>query len=285
MSQSSDYGSGVDDLIVDVVDGIVVLTTVTPQLPVADPLIEDSQGSDYIPPQGNLEGGDPDSQTSYVTTEPDSDGLEKVHIDEDSKVLSKDEVEKAKVDALRARCQSVQSDYTSRRSTHEDGKALAQQILSRVSTKVEGWCKLSLAAPTSSKGYSQVSGEGVNKFATLQELVLWAGGGSKPAFSGKTDPNDVSHLCDRPACTIPQHVVVESKDANNRRKGCVMAVRCSAKCRDCNGTKELFICPHEPSCIRFREGYATFEDYLENGICEDRSPLADERSAKRLRTE
>jgi len=282
MSQSTDYGSSdIDQLLVGVCDGHVVITAVTPEASIADALLlDDSQGSDYLPP---LE--DRDSQTSYVTPEPLSDGIDAIQLGEDSKVLTKQEVDQIKIDALRARCQSVHSDKTSRRSTHEDGQALAKKILSKITTVPDGWCKLSTAAPTSGKGYSQVSGEGVNKFATLQELVLWAGGGAKPAHSDKTDPNDVSHLCDQPACTVPSHVVVEAKDANNRRKGCVMAVRCSRKCRECNGSKDLFICMHKPSCVRFRDGYASFEEYLKNGICEDRSSEIQERDPKRSRAE
>ena len=281
MSQSTDYGSSdIDQLLVDVHDGHVVIAAVEPEASIADALLlDDSQGSDYLPPLA-----DRGSQTSYETPDPPSDGIESIQLTEGPKELTKQEVDQNSIDTLRARCQSVHSDKTSKRSTHEDGKVLALKILSKISTRPDGWCKLSTAAPTSSKGYSQVSGEGVNKFATLQELVLWAGGGAKPAFSDKTDPNDVSHLCDRPACTVPSHVVVEAKDANNRRKGCVMAVRCSAKCRDCNGSKDLFICPHTPSCVRFRDGYASFEEYLRNGVCEDRSPLAEERDAKRSRT-
>lgn len=283
MSQSSDYGSSdIGQLLVDVHDGHVFITGVTPEAPIADALLlEDSQGSDYLPPLV----GETNSQTSYVTPDPPSDGIEAIQLEEDPKELTKPEVEQAKIDALRARCQSVHSDLTSKRNTHDDGKVFAAQILSKAPTRPDGWCLLSTQASTSSKGYSQVSSHGVNKCATLQELVLWAGGGAKPAFSEKTDPNDVSHLCDRPACTIPSHVAVETKAANNRRKGCVMAVRCSSKCRECNGSKDLFICPHIPSCIRFRKGYTSFEEYRENGVCEDRSLQEEERDTKRLRAE
>jgi Zinc-binding loop region of homing endonuclease len=240
MSQSTDYGSSdIDQLVVDVHDGnVIIITSVIPEASIADALLlESSQGSDYLPP---LE--DRDSQTSYVSLGALSDGVDSIQLHE-PRELTGQEVDQAKVDALRARCQSVHSDKTSRRSTHEDGQALASSILSKINTVPDGWCRLSTAAPTSDKGYSQVSGGGVNKFATLQELVLWAGGGAKPAYSGRTDPNDVSHLCDRPACTIPSHVMVEPREANNRRKGCVMAVPCSRKCRECNGSKDLFICP------------------------------------------
>jgi hypothetical protein len=74
------------------------------------PLLEDSQGSDFLPPMEDC-----DSQTSYVTPEPPSDGLDQVHLEDVSKVPTKPEVDQAKIDAMRARCQSVRSDYTSRR--------------------------------------------------------------------------------------------------------------------------------------------------------------------------
>jgi hypothetical protein len=286
MSQSTDYGSSgdLDDFEVNVLDdGCVYMSA--PDAPIADATLPDSsQGSTYQPPI------DKDSQSSWASTpapHPPSDDFERICLGEletpAEKELDEEERRSHRVQAMRARCQSVRSDKTQRRSTHEDGQALALQILAKVKTKPEGWCRLSTAKPTSDKGYSQVSADGVNKFATLQELVLWAGGGSKPAHAGRTDPNDVSHLCDRPACTVPSHVVVETKDRNNARKGCVMSVKCSRKCRECNGLKDLLICPHVPNCVRFRDGFTSFEDYIENGVCEDRSLLADDRDSKRHR--
>ena len=218
MSQSTNYGSDIDDLVVGVLDGHVYMAAIERDVPIAEALLlDDSQGPDYeLPPLGGQS-----SQTSHVTSHPPSDELEALALEgtPEERVLTMEEKAQAKIDHMRARCQSVHSDKTSKRKTHEDGAALARQILSRIPTVPDGWCKLSTAADTG-KGYSQVSYSGANKFATLQELVLWAGGRAKPAFSDKTDPNDVSHLCDQRQCTIPSHVVVETKAANNNRKGC-----------------------------------------------------------------
>lgn len=179
----------------------------------------------------------------------------------------------AKKAQMEARCQSVVSDETSRRGSHEDGVALCKQILAKYKTFTQGWCNLTTLKPSKTDGYVQISHGGANKFTTLGCVVLWASGRAKPAYSGKTDPWDVSHLCDEPRCTVLEHVTVESRQKNNARKGCVGSVLCSRNCGKCRGLKYLFICPHAPRCIRHRPGYRSPEDFIENGLCEDRSPI------------
>lgn len=61
----------------------------------------------------------------------------------------------------------------------------------------------------------QLSFAGANKFATLGEVLLWAGGTTLNVTG-----NQCSHLCCNPLCKIPAHVVVESAQKNNQRKGC-----------------------------------------------------------------
>lgn len=275
MSQETDYGSELDDVIVSV-QGEHVYMTLAPEVPFSRAtFLDSSQGSGYAPLPGSI----PSSPVS--SDDPPSDGLETLQLAEGTPTMTRQEHAQAVIDEMRAKCMSVRSDKTSRRSEHEDGPALARAILAKLKTTTKGWCVLSTAVDTG-RGYSQVSYGGANHFATLQECVLWASGNAKPASGEKADPYDVSHLCDERQCTVPSHVTVESKAANNSRKGCKAAVRCSSACRKCNGRKDIFICEHDPRCVRFREGYDTFEEYLENGICEDRwmEPVM-----KRLRTE
>ena len=60
---------------------------------------------------------------------------------------------------------------------------------------IQGWCKICTLKPNKHNGYIQVSWEGANHFAVLQEMVLWAQG--KIAGVGE----QYSHLCGQPACT------------------------------------------------------------------------------------
>ena len=52
----------------------------------------------------------------------------------------------------------------------------AEEILSRLPARTEGWCELIQLRPTKRGGYIQLSVAGVNKFANLQAVVLWADG-------------------------------------------------------------------------------------------------------------
>jgi len=164
--------------------------------------------------------------------------------------------------------------------TWTPGREVAQELLDAeaeagyTAPKPNSWCTVSTKAPSKAGGYIQLSTGGANKFATLQEVALWASGQQKPSFDPrvhKVDPNDVSHLCDEPACTIPSHVCVEPKGDNNSRKGCLGVVRCSVWCALCHGSKYILVCRHKPTCIRWRPGYSSFDDLRARGLCSDRS--------------
>lgn len=131
---------------------------------------------------------------------------------------------------------------------------LAREILGKQKTNREGWCELVKLQPTKVGGYIQLSHDGVNKFAVLQEVVLWAGGHE---LAGQ----QVSHLCHRPACRVVGHVVPESAAENNRRKNCLVWV----DCHHC--PKKILVCPHRPRCIRYAEGFASMDDLVARGVC------------------
>lgn len=60
--------------------------------------------------------------------------------------------------------------------------------------------------------------------------------------ANKTD--EASHLCHRRACLNIDHLVWESRQANEARKNCVGRVFC----RECH--QWLQLCTHEPKCIK-----------------------------------
>lgn len=68
------------------------------------------------------------------------------------------------------------------------------------------------------------------------------------ADRGHGVPNDqqVSHLCDRRNCFNPNHLLAESVQANNSRKGCPGPLFCPD-----HGHKIASLCKHAPTkCIR-----------------------------------
>lgn len=121
-----------------------------------------------------------------------------------------------------------------------------------------GWCVSSQLVP--SRHYIQVSVEGANKCMLLHELLCWSRG------LKKTVPDeDYSHLCHNPVCCVAAHVVVERAVYNQSRKGCPVWVDCPhpAVC----GGKKIFLCKHEPACIKFCEKFDDLETFLKEGVC------------------
>ena len=56
--------------------------------------------------------------------------------------------------------------------------------------------------------------------------------------------NHISHICDMRNCFNPDHLVLESAQANNARKGCPGNIVCEG----CNLV--VYLCPHFPGCVR-----------------------------------
>lgn len=91
----------------------------------------------------------------------------------------------------------------------------------------EKGCQLVQLVPTKAKGYAQVSVKGVaDKKVLAHVLAFWVAHGPFLAADGL----DVSHLCHNPLCVNPEHLVRESKEANQRRKGCPGTIRCPCPC-------------------------------------------------------
>jgi homing endonuclease-like protein len=118
-----------------------------------------------------------------------------------------------------------------------------------------GWCSLISLKPSKSGGYIQLSWGGANKFAVLQEVVLWARGLSL------TSGEDCSHLCHNPRCISLEHIINEQSVINQSRKNCLVWL----KCHHCK--KYIFTCSHKPYCIKYCEGYRDLQHFLNEGCC------------------
>jgi len=222
--------------------------------------------------------------------EPLSDPLTDLSIDSQSSGQDRDEA-KAVGEELRATQRTFRSaaelrealqETASTRSTRTSrsalsGKTLAQHIVNRLRVETVGWCRLSVLEASKKGGYIQLSYSGQNKFAALQDCLLWARGLVKGAGE------QASHLCDQPRCAIVDHIHPESPADNNARKGCLGHVKCSPYCSRCGGRKNISVCPHRPECVRFCEGYSSQHDFLGNGICHSQGNALREREAKRRR--
>jgi hypothetical protein len=120
----------------------------------------------------------------------------------------------------------------------------------------DGFCVLSGMKPSKRDGYIQLSSGGANKFAMLQEVLLWAAGYTLG------EGQQASHLCKKPSCTVIGHVVPESAVENNQRKGCGAVIPCShAGC-----AKYHLACQHLPRCITYVPGFESWEAFLRDGL-------------------
>lgn len=135
----------------------------------------------------------------------------------------------------------------------------ARSILARYErdATLQGWCRVVGLRESKENGYVQVSWAGANKFAVLQEVVIWANGETVRAGE------DASHLCHQKKCIHSSHIIPESTVANQARKGCRVWVGCS------HCSKKVFVCFHQPPCIKYCPGFRDHLHFLAEGICKD----------------
>jgi hypothetical protein len=129
---------------------------------------------------------------------------------------------------------------------------LCKEFLQGLNAEDKGFCRVTTLVPSKIGGYVQVSYKGANKFATLQEVLLWA----KGIYKGS---DQCSHLCGEPLCLCIEHVIVEDVTANNRRKGCCIVFPCS----HCD--KWYLVCKHQPLCVTYVPGFKSWEAFLSYG--------------------
>ena len=132
----------------------------------------------------------------------------------------------------------------------------AKSVLAQLPVQAVGWCELVQLEPTKAGGYVQLSYGGANKFAMLQQVVLWADG-KELTEAG----HQCSHRCHNPKCRVVGHVTPESAADNNSRKNCLVWI----DCHHCD--KKIFVCMHSPCCIKFCEGPSNMESLLATGVC------------------
>lgn len=131
---------------------------------------------------------------------------------------------------------------------------LTRQYLNGLTFQVEGWCWLSTLAPSKEGGYVQVSHGGANKFAVLQEVVLWGEG--REVCLG----HQASHLCAHSTCFKRGHIVSEEEQANQARRYCMVWVDCP------HCSLKIRVCQHVPMCIKFCAGYLDKDDFEARGL-------------------
>jgi hypothetical protein len=164
------------------------------------------------------------------------------------------------------RRKSVGSDRTvALRDRFRSDPELCKRLLARLPSTRVGWCDIVSLKPTKSDGYIQVSWEGCNKFAMLQQVVLWAAG--YDVLEGE----DCSHRCHNTACKTVGHVVSDPTSVNQGRKGCEVQHPCLPGHGDCyqwtcpHGTADSFVC-----CIKYAEGFNSHEDFVARSVLHPR---------------
>jgi hypothetical protein len=116
-------------------------------------------------------------------------------------------------------------------------------------------CWESNNVPTKVSGYIQFSFNGCNKLGTLHRLAYLARQDRNAVVPlvgtiklGGQDM-DVSHRCANTKCMNPDHMCLENKEANNRRKNCLVWIECHhPNCDRSEGF--IFVCTHQPRCIK-----------------------------------
>ncbi len=103
-------------------------------------------------------------------------------------------------------------------------------------------CWLSTKAPTKNNGYIQANLPNGKK-ALIHHLSIIADGRKDDLANPDLE---VSHLCHHRNCFNPEHLHMEDKEANNRRKNCLIYIQCP--CCDCY----ILVCRHNPGCVGSR---------------------------------
>ena len=99
-------------------------------------------------------------------------------------------------------------------------------------------CWICPLKPSKANGYCQGSYNGFNKFALVHVVAAWENMNENDASDG----SEASHLCAKPTCFNPNHIIFESKQMNQSRRGCIGFII------DMNDVRYLH-CEHAPPCL------------------------------------
>jgi len=144
----------------------------------------------------------------------------------------------------RAKSEVLSSSGAVNKISQQDAEELWLRVKNEKSIVDKAGCWIYPNKPNK-KGYVQVAKDN-NKKVYTHHLAVRMVLGPK---SVPTDRNhNVSHLCGRPSCCNPEHLVVESAEANHARKNChvVRSVTCPCGCKH---TFNVSVCEHTPPCI------------------------------------
>lgn len=122
------------------------------------------------------------------------------------------------------------------------GRICAPQVQNAIT---DGWCVWVYRKDNKPGdwGYIQISANGSNHFALLQEVVLLADGHSS------LERDICLHLCHHSNCANSTNIITEPAVDNECRKHCWVHVPCG------HCPKQILICPHSPPCIKFVPGF------------------------------
>jgi len=133
--------------------------------------------------------------------------------------------------------------------------------------KVNGWCWECTLKPSKADGYCQSKIQWFNNkqltlltYHTISHIYA-----NRSSFVWSRN-SQISHLCNNPKCFRPEHSVYESTTLNNRRKNCVVYIKCPHSADTHNGKdKFIWLCPHDPPCIKYHPSYSP--DEIQKRIC------------------
>lgn len=105
---------------------------------------------------------------------------------------------------------------------------------------------------TSPRGLAGSSSKGPIAQIASRLVIIAEGSGAERKLLLSGDEMQASHLCHDPACINKNHIVVESKIDNERRKIC--RKKLFVCCVEREGLWEILLesvytCPHEPACL------------------------------------
>lgn len=133
----------------------------------------------------------------------------------------------------------------------------AQEFLADLKLIPSGWCLDLGLAPSKANGLHSA------KLGRHQQ-VLYAGGdaGFRQPVSAECRTGWKCHIyvIIQSVRSQTMYVALESSRDNNGRKGCAVWVNCP------HCSLKIFVCQHEPLCIKFAPGYASEGEFMADGI-------------------
>jgi len=138
--------------------------------------------------------------------------------------------------------------------------------LLREHCSVDGWCWINNLAPSKKLGYAQIKfqwcGHQINLMTCHNLSYIFYNRSTYKTMEGY----QVSHLCNKANCIRPDHLVYENTVDNNRRKNCLVYIKCPHDQELHKGNNcYIWTCLHTPTCIKYHPLYT--RDELKSHVC------------------